>query len=96
MTFNKTFNSWSQIDAMDNMLQSAKVRYNRQDFGGASNNFYNMSRAIKGNYNLKDVRPLKGTFEQAKEFYLEGKLLRSLSILKYIQTEVLYGRYVFD
>lgn len=77
------------------MSESAQIRYNRGDYGGASNTFYNIIRRLKGNYDLKQIKSIKGTFEQAKNYYAEGNILQCLSVLKYIETEVLYGRYNF-
>lgn len=95
MTFNDSFGIKPQIEVMQNMFNSAQIRYNRGDQGGASNTFYNMARQIKGRLNLQHIKSTKGAFEEAKIYYNKGNISQCLAILKYNETEILYGRYKF-
>lgn len=102
MLFNTSFND-SYSDTMDKLMQSAQARYERKpksDNAGASNTIFNMAKTINresGNrYVYAKLKPLEGTFEQAKQFRAEGKLGKCLSVLRYIEIQMLYGRYSFS
>ena len=100
--YNTSFNI-SDIDTMDKLMQSAQARYERtpkSDNAGASNTVYNMAKTLNrqsGNrYVYAKLKPLEGTFEQAKQFKTEGKLGKCLSVLRFIEIQMLYGRYSFN
>ena len=86
--------------ALEQMFNSAVVRYNRKDNAGAANTIYNAARNLvpknedgSNGVNLYKLVPLKGSIEDAIKAHSEGKPMHTLRILKHIQLEFHYGRY---
>lgn len=86
--------------ALEQMFNSAVVRYHRKDNAGAANTIYNAARNLipknedgSNGVNLYKLEPLKGSIEDAIKAHAEGKTMRTLRILKHIQLEFHCGRY---
>lgn len=86
--------------ALEQMFNSAVVRYNRKDNAGAANTIYNAARTLipknedgSNGVNLYKLEPLKGSIGDAIKAHAEGKIMRTLRILKHVQLEFHYGRY---
>lgn len=86
--------------ALEQMFNSAVVRYNRKDNAGAANTIFNAARNLisknedgSNSINLYKLQPLEGSIQDAIKAHAAGKIMRTLRILKHIQLEFHYGRY---
>lgn len=86
--------------ALEQMFNSAVVRYNRKDNAGAANTMFNAARSLtpknedgSNSINLYKLQPLEGSIQDALKAHLEGKTMRTLRILKKLELDFLYGRY---
>lgn len=87
---------------LESLFQQAVNRYMRNDLYGASNTIFNASRSIcpknkqdgSFKYNLYKLEPLEGSIEDVCKAYSEDNILKTLRILKYIELQFHFGKYV--
>lgn len=92
-----SFRTYSHADRMLNTFRSAQKRSNRSDCYGASDTIRNCWRWIAYTYgiDLTGIQPVRGCEVDVVKHMESGDMQSAIKVLKYIESEVLYGRYRF-